>query len=73
MNSGAQQNGTRRTLCANLCCWRLKLDVLSLELELSSDDRALDVKARCIVMRRTAEVNVEFLRANRVADSAQYN
>lgn len=40
---------TGRTLWAKRCCWRLKLDDLSLELELRTDDRARDAKARCIV------------------------
>ena len=42
-------------MCANLCCCKLKLDVArSLELEERTDVRALEVKARCIVMGKNA-------------------
>jgi hypothetical protein len=37
------------TLCANRCCWRLKLDVRSFELEDRTEVRALDANVRCIV------------------------
>jgi hypothetical protein len=37
-------------LCANLCCWRLKLVDRSLELWLRAEVRARDAKALCIVV-----------------------